>query len=253
MSSTNKTTNYDLSQFIGTDKPAWLVDYNGDMGKIDTAIKNAADGATTADGKADTANNNIGTMANLTTTAKSTLVEAINEVDAAAGTAQTTAESAASTASTASTTASGLATYLTLSSVTRYTTANMSVTAGGGSLSSANCSITVARNSAGTVAKIYGQFYIWGYGSGYNKVLLDVDTGLRPDTAFTITPAGFGINDYDATSTGVHGGSTDIYVRTDGKLEFHYYSDVASNGGLIKIYFDPCIYFIKDYGDQPQA
>ena len=35
MSSTNKTTNYDLSQFVGSDKPAWLSDYNQDMSKID--------------------------------------------------------------------------------------------------------------------------------------------------------------------------------------------------------------------------
>lgn len=48
MGSTNKTTYYELSQFIGTDKPAWLQDYNGDMLKIDTGInaaKYAADNA----------------------------------------------------------------------------------------------------------------------------------------------------------------------------------------------------------------
>lgn len=49
MASTNQTTNYSLSQFIGTDKPAWLGDYNQDMSKIDTAMKANADAnATTA-------------------------------------------------------------------------------------------------------------------------------------------------------------------------------------------------------------
>ena len=43
MAHTNATANYELSQFLGTDKPAWLVDYNGDMLKIDTALKNVAD------------------------------------------------------------------------------------------------------------------------------------------------------------------------------------------------------------------
>ena len=43
MAHTNATANYELSQFLGTDKPAWLVDYNGDMQKIDTALKNNAD------------------------------------------------------------------------------------------------------------------------------------------------------------------------------------------------------------------
>lgn len=109
-SSTNKTTNYDLSQFVSSDKPSWLNDYNGDMGKIDTAIhtaKTTADGAATAasnaqtaaEGAQTTANTavtnaataqsgvvtnatNIGTLANLTTVEKTTLVGSINEVNA---------------------------------------------------------------------------------------------------------------------------------------------------------------------------
>lgn len=40
MSSTNKTANLELSQFVGSDKPQWLVDYNGDMSKIDTGVGN---------------------------------------------------------------------------------------------------------------------------------------------------------------------------------------------------------------------
>lgn len=43
MAHTNATANYELSQFLGTDNPAWLVDYNGDMQKIDTALKANAD------------------------------------------------------------------------------------------------------------------------------------------------------------------------------------------------------------------
>ena len=35
MGHTNETANVLLSQFLGSDKPAWLVDYNGDMAKID--------------------------------------------------------------------------------------------------------------------------------------------------------------------------------------------------------------------------
>ena len=48
MAHTNHTTNYEFSQFLATDKPSWLNDYNGDMLKIDTAIKDAADEASTA-------------------------------------------------------------------------------------------------------------------------------------------------------------------------------------------------------------
>lgn len=48
MSSTNKTTYYDLSQYIGTDKPTYLGDYNSDMSKIDGAIHEVQETATTA-------------------------------------------------------------------------------------------------------------------------------------------------------------------------------------------------------------
>lgn len=66
MSSTNKTTYYDLSQYIGTDKPTYLQDYNSDMSKIDTAIHDVNEVATTAnqnagsaEAKATQANTNV--------------------------------------------------------------------------------------------------------------------------------------------------------------------------------------------------
>lgn len=48
MSSTNKTANYALSQYVGTDKPTYLGDYNGDMLKIDKQMKTNADSASNA-------------------------------------------------------------------------------------------------------------------------------------------------------------------------------------------------------------
>lgn len=66
MSSTNKTINYKLSQFISTDKPTWLVDYNTDMNRIDLGIKGVSDVAGTnasninlLTGRMTTAENNI--------------------------------------------------------------------------------------------------------------------------------------------------------------------------------------------------
>ena len=52
MSSTNKTPNYDLSQYVGTDKPTYLGDYNGDMLKIDAQMKTNNDAATNAEASA---------------------------------------------------------------------------------------------------------------------------------------------------------------------------------------------------------
>lgn len=40
MSATNKTTNYSLPIFVGSDVPSWLVDWNNAMQLIDTAIGN---------------------------------------------------------------------------------------------------------------------------------------------------------------------------------------------------------------------
>ena len=75
MASTNKTTNYDLSQYVGSDKPTYLTDYNQDMSKIDAGIH-------AAKSEADTNATSIGDLTTLTTTAKSSLVAAANEIDA---------------------------------------------------------------------------------------------------------------------------------------------------------------------------
>lgn len=55
MSSTNKTNYYKLSQYIGTDKPTYLGDYNSDMSKIDAGIHEVQETATTANQKAGSA------------------------------------------------------------------------------------------------------------------------------------------------------------------------------------------------------
>lgn len=62
MGSTNSTLNYQLSQFISTDKPAWLQDYNGDMEKIDVGINTAKVAADTAQNTANSAVSSIGTV-----------------------------------------------------------------------------------------------------------------------------------------------------------------------------------------------
>lgn len=79
MASTNKTTHYDLSQYVGSDKPTYLVDYNTDMANIDAGIWGA-------DELARVNEQNIGNITNLDTTAKNNLVSAINEVNTNAGT-----------------------------------------------------------------------------------------------------------------------------------------------------------------------
>lgn len=64
-----RTVNYELCQYEGSDKTSYLINYNGDMLKIDTAIKGAKDAAdnaqskaNTADGKADANASSISTL-----------------------------------------------------------------------------------------------------------------------------------------------------------------------------------------------
>lgn len=52
MSYTNKTTHYELPQYVATDKPKYLTDFNETMAAIDTQMYTNAQAAATADSKA---------------------------------------------------------------------------------------------------------------------------------------------------------------------------------------------------------
>lgn len=56
MSSTNKTTNYSLPQWVGTDHPSFSEDFNPAFSKIDTEIKSVSDKAEAANTTAESAN-----------------------------------------------------------------------------------------------------------------------------------------------------------------------------------------------------
>ena len=75
MASTNKTTNYELSQFEGTDKPSWEADYNADMLAIDTNLKAVSD-------VADGASGSISSLADRVTAAEGNITTNANDIDA---------------------------------------------------------------------------------------------------------------------------------------------------------------------------
>ena len=97
MSFTNKTPNYNLPQWLGTDKPSWLVDVNGAFSAIDTAIKNAADSGSGADATAKAALETAQTAQN---TANDALTQA-DEANTKSDNANTTAGNAQTAAGTA--------------------------------------------------------------------------------------------------------------------------------------------------------
>lgn len=83
MGATNHTTNYNLPQFVGSDKPTWLGDFNSAMNTIDTQMKANDTLANTAKTTADTALIN-----------SSTAETTANNAQTKADTADTTANSA---------------------------------------------------------------------------------------------------------------------------------------------------------------
>lgn len=97
MSATNKTTYYNLSQYIDTDKPTYLSDYNSDMLKIDTGIHGADDKATTATQNAGSAIARVGEVEKTVkshTSAITTLQTDVTGLKESVKTAQNTATSA---------------------------------------------------------------------------------------------------------------------------------------------------------------
>lgn len=88
MASTNKTTNFNLPQWVGTDKPTWQGDLNSAFLTIDTQMQTNKTNSELALQKNQENKNlidlntaNIGVLNNLNTTDKTNLVNAINEVN----------------------------------------------------------------------------------------------------------------------------------------------------------------------------
>lgn len=104
MAHTNSTPNYGLPQWIGTDKPTFLGDFNTAFSDIDTQMKANADAAASATSTANTAASAASTASTNATTALNTANSAASEAasaTSAAASATATANSAATDAATA--------------------------------------------------------------------------------------------------------------------------------------------------------
>lgn len=245
MSSTNKTTNYELSQFVGSDKPAWLADYNQDMSKIDAGIHAAQSAATAADGKADTNTSNIGDMTYLATTAKNTLVAAINEVDSDVQTAQNTANSASTAASTANL---NIAKFNLVNKSTLTPTINLGTV-------DPLTSLQFATDNTNSVFKVYGRLRINNLNNISGKVTVKVgETSLRPSQAYQINSGVImTVRSVNDTITAV--GSRNIKVDTNGSIYIVTPLDETGAASLdgatsvLDFIISPCLYFNSDFGD----
>lgn len=83
MSHTNSTTNYNLPQFVPSDKPAWLTDINAAFSDIDGTMKNNADAAAAAQGDATQALTDAATADGKATTADAKGAGAVASIEVA--------------------------------------------------------------------------------------------------------------------------------------------------------------------------
>ena len=223
MGATNRTQNYNLPQFVGNDKPTWLGDFNGAMTSIDTQMK---------------ANNDLGTTAN--TTANTALENAQTAQGTASG-AQETAGIAQNTATSALQKAlqneSDIAKF-NLTDFTTYSGSQMS--SNNGSVPSYS-SITIAKNSDGSLCKIYGRIFVNVQQNGDVNITIP-NTGLNPESDITISECGlvFYYNNIVGCS---------ITIQTNGTIVIHGNSDTSGSDKRITLI--PVLIFVKDFGDTP--
>lgn len=227
--STNKTANYNLSQYIGSDKPTYLGDYNSDMNKIDTQMKANSDGVTSASTKADLA--------------KTTADTALNNADLA----QTTAEEAQTTGTNALQKATDVEAELSKINLTLFEDVS-EVTVSKGTLKSQ--SLKIAKNSDGSLAKIYGNITVVTTETGQYD--FSFQTSLRPTEEIKIKNVGFARNVVNIVSGQSFNydplGDITITIGTNGLITFRRTVYLSQQSSMV-ISLIPVLLFIKNFGD----
>lgn len=271
MSSTNKTANYQLSQFTADDKPSWLGDYNSDNQKIDTALKSIDSKAESAETNASNANssatqaletaNQANTKANGADTNATNALSLATTANDNASTAKTNAQTALQTANTAN----GLASSANSTAQNANTNANkalngldkfnlnkfVSFNQESGNISNVqqagdnftNTYLTLATNSTGDIFKLYGELQMQNAAQGANtyKVRLS-NTPLRPSENITIQVAGivkFGI---DLEKSGV----VNMTVQTNGDIILEGWAN-HQNGENLRFFMLNQLYLLQAF------
>ena len=261
MASTNKTPNYDLPQFVAQDKPTWLGDVNDAFSKIDAGMeanKSAGESVVTrVTSLEETSSQHTTQIAEVTQTANTagqTATAAQTAAETAgrvAQAAQSTANTAGQTATAAQSTANNIANSLNLDTVKEFNGSQMQ---GTGCTVESRSIMWTARNAENTIGKLYGLIYIdsitGGSGSTPHPITVKLPQAFNTvKSQFNIACAAVTFK-YDAKSNlfPMYGfpGCT---VLTDGSVQVSFdAADIASNAGFV-IYFMPCLYFLKDFGD----
>lgn len=269
MASTNKTTYFELSQFIGSDHPTWLSDVNGDMLKIDTALQSIKNIAEHADSLAESGAINIeGNTSDI-----SDLQDAVTGLVAKMGSGSLTNLGGNVSGALGNTSIAGVANSISEAIVALKTAVDainnkfnfsdtgtvsgFHVTAGGddfgavGQTGSVSGSMRYALNPDKTAGKIYGQLNLNNFvGSGGR---ITIETGLTISNASGIQ---FNINGltgdfYSDTLEKWYPVSTPYFIiGPTGKVSLSFICrNVADTYTSIRVYMPPCIYFFGNFGD----
>lgn len=268
MASTNQTQHYNLSQYVANDKPTYLVDYNGDMNKIDAGIYSAESKALVNEGAIGNLTNlntqdknnlvnainevntqvgtntgdisnlktsvsantgNIGTMANLQTTDKTNLVSAVNEVNSKVGTNTSDITDLFTAIS-----------KFNLNNITDYDSNNISFN----NCSWAGGNIRLATDNTSSIYKLYNSLVLRTTAS---NISVSFNTSLRPTQNYYIDNVGDLIG-YD--SGAVSRSAISFLVSTNGLVTISANkSNIQEEIIILRLY--PCIYFNTDFGDTP--
>ena len=138
-----------------------------------------------------------------------------------------------------------LANQFNLSSYVTYSPSAGNMTVSGGTYSEGN--ITIAKNSDGSLAKIYGSVVIGEVPAQGVVSLTLANTGLTPDTTFAINPTGY--TSHYSTTTTAFPVNNYCYVNSNGTVTIYSQPNQVGVEAVARIVLFPCLYFIKDFGD----
>lgn len=266
MSSTNKTPNYNLSQFTADDKPAWLGDYNSDMQKIDAQMKSNATKADSAESTANNANQTASDALEASTDAKTLAGGASTNASTALSTAQsantkaeesaTKSQNAMDTASSASGNASAALSMAqtantnankALQEINKFNLVNSQTIGASGIIGQTNvgrvvnAGINIISDSTNKVFKLYGMIEVTINEGGQVKVT--AQSNLRPSKKITIPNAGIALyNNLNSVDI------TNFSIETNGLITFDSWADPSKLGDkYYRFYFFNMLYFLDAF------
>ena len=272
MSSTNKTPNYNLSQFTADDKPAWLGDYNSDMQKIDTQMKANATKADSAESTANNANQTASDALEASTEAKTLASGASTNASTALSTAQsanTKAEESATKSQNAmdiASSASGNASSALSMAQNANTNANKALNgldklnlknsmlfndSTGNIVNGQNCGsdfgnsgLTLAYDDTNSIFKLYGILRINNPDNGgLNRTVKLLNTPLRPTKDITLVCCG--LTAYGQNLEKVD--QCNITVKTDGTIELTTWFNVDNSAKEVRVFFWNSLYLLQAF------